>query len=112
MLLLSRLLSSLFPNVRILEAGTGNDALGILNSDLPDIVFMDIQMPDKSGYETTEEIRRTHKWKDIPIIAVTAGSSSEERERCFQAGMNDFLLKPIQKSGMESLIKQWLNRKP
>ena len=108
MLLLSRLLSSLFPDVEILEAYSGFDALKVLNSASADIIFMDIQMPDKSGYQTAEEIRRLQKWKDIPILAVTAGNSPEEQEKCFKSGMNDFLPKPIQKTRIESLVKQWL----
>ncbi len=108
MLLLSRLLSSLFPEVRVMEAYTGEDALKLLNKESLDIIFMDIQMPDKSGYETAEEIRKLQKWKDIPILAVTAGNSPEEQEKCFKSGMNDFLPKPIQKTRIESLVKQWL----
>lgn len=62
----------------------------------PDLVFLDIQMPELSGYETAEKAIHSDRYKDTPIIALTAGTVKGEEERCLASGMKSYLSKPIQ----------------
>jgi len=70
----------------------------ITSGHRPDLILMDLQMPELDGYEATREIRAfelQHALNPIPIIALTAAAFPEERARCFEAGMNGFLSKPV-----------------
>jgi CheY-like chemotaxis protein len=69
---------------------------------------MDIQMPEMNGYEATEEIRKIDNQKDTPIIALTAGTIVGEKEKCLQAGMNDYIPKPIEKENLKKNISKWI----
>lgn len=80
------------------------------NSDGYDIVFMDIQMPEKDGREATLEIRELG-FEELPIIAMTAESMPGDRERCLEAGMNDYIAKPIKKETVLSIIEKWTRPK-
>lgn len=86
---------------------SGNEALSKLQqaADTYDIVLMDIQMPGMDGLETTERARNQLKLTDLPIIALTAGALLEERKRALNAGMNDFLTKPINPSKLINVIR-------
>ena len=82
-----------------------------------DIVFMDCQMPELDGYETTHKIRLEESdgayGRRVPhfIIALTASAFHEDRERCAAAGMDDFLAKPMEYAQMRSLIEKWRRAK-
>ncbi|MNL71742.1 Signal transduction histidine-protein kinase BarA [compost metagenome] len=69
---------------------------------------MDIQMPEKNGYEATREIRQLETDRRVPIIALTAGTVVGEREKCIEAGMDDYLTKPVLKDTLEEAIHKWL----
>ena len=75
-----------------------------------DLIFMDCQMPDMDGFETTGELRRRERpgVKHIPIVAMTADARSEDRDRCLQSGMDDYLSKPATLGALEALIDRWL----
>ncbi|MBF0408166.1 MAG: response regulator [Candidatus Riflebacteria bacterium] len=73
-----------------------------------DIVFMDIQMPLLDGYEATKRIRMRAKSRNFPIVAMTAHAIKEERERCLEAGMSDYLSKPINPNSLFSMLKKWI----
>jgi signal transduction histidine kinase/DNA-binding response OmpR family regulator len=100
--------------VRILEkagyscdvVANGAEAVQSIESIHYDAVLMDCQMPVMDGYEATQNIRRTHP--DLLIIAATAGVTKEERDRCLEAGMNDFVAKPIQAENLLQLLSQKL----
>ena len=77
----------------------------------PDIVLMDIQMPEMDGLEATTAIRSLEGilGRSTPIIALTAGVSSEEIEKCREAGMDDYLTKPIESEKMRKILGKYLN---
>lgn len=111
MLLAQTILTQLLPNGRIIEASNGKDAIRQFKNERPDIIFMDVQMSEMNGYETTFEIRKSETDSKVPIIALTAGVTKEEIENCFQSGMDDYASKPITKSIFEKLLNKWLPKK-
>ena len=109
MLLLKTIIKNLFINVIIFEIPNGKAAVDQFEIINPDMVFMDIQMPLMNGYEATKEIRNLPTGKKIPIIAITAGTEKEEKEKCLAAGMNDYIAKPIIKGIIEESIIKWMS---
>jgi PAS domain S-box-containing protein len=90
-------------------AKDGTDALAMLECNDYALVLMDCHMPQMDGFETTARIRsRSDDKALIPIIAVTASGGSGERDKCLQAGMDDFLLKPFRKEELSDKITKWL----
>ena len=92
--------------LRVVVADNGKEALEILEFSTFDVILMDIQMPIMDGFEATKIIRDNPQWATIPIIAVSAGVTLNEQEKCQRAGMNDFLPKPINPLQMLEKIKQ------
>jgi CheY-like chemotaxis protein len=76
------------------------------------LVFMDCQMPELDGYQTAGEIRKREiiSGTHIPIIAMTAHAMEGDREKCIEAGMDDYISKPVVKDILEALLKKWLPR--
>lgn len=109
MLLVKTLIKKIAPNNVILTAIDGNESIEQFINEKPDLILMDIQMPNKNGYEATVEIRKFEGLKRTPIIAVTAGIFTGEKEKCFEAGMDDYLSKPIVITELEKILKKWLN---
>ncbi|MBC2580783.1 response regulator [Clostridium sp. DJ247] len=94
----------------IIEAENGKVALEKLESEVVDLILMDIMMPVMDGYKTIKNIRNTDKIKHIPIIATTAKSLKGDREKCMAAGANDYISKPIDYDVLITLIKAWINK--
>lgn len=111
LLLAKTLLKKIMPQSKILTASNGKDAVEIFEQNEIDIIFMDIQMPIMNGYEACQEIRKLKKGKTVPIIALTAGTIMGEKEKCIEAGMNDYVSKPIVKGALEEIIKNWFEKK-
>ena len=90
-------------------AAGGEAALDALRRGRFDLILMDCQMPGIDGYETAAEIRRREAGrKRTPIIAMTATAIEGDRERCIQAGMDDYLSKPFRIAALESILQRWL----
>ncbi|GEP52474.1 hypothetical protein FNO01nite_31460 [Flavobacterium noncentrifugens] len=107
MLLAKTLIRQIIPNCHITEAYDGKEGVQKFIETNPDMIFMDIQMPVMNGYEASVEIRKIQK-KHIPIIALTAGTVIGEREKCLEAGMDDYASKPIIKETLEKIIHNWI----
>jgi PAS domain S-box-containing protein len=108
MLLVKTMLGKILPNAIIIESVNGMDAIQEYKATDPDIIFMDIQMPEMNGYEATRQIRKLENARRIPIIALTAGTVVGEREKCIDAGMDDYLTKPVLKDTLQETINKWL----
>ena len=90
----------------------GLEAVNALRSIPYDLVLMDCQMPEMDGFEATSIIRRQGSKAlnpCIPIIAMTALAMQGDREKCIQAGMNDFIAKPVQQRELAEMLARWLD---
>lgn len=92
---------------------TGREAVGAIRDSDYDAVLMDVQMPDLDGIEATVEIRRSERGKGrrCPIIALTAHGRHGDRERCLQAGMDDYLAKPLDKDQLIDMLTRYVTKK-
>ncbi len=89
-------------------AENGQQALEQLQQQHYDIVLMDLQMPIMDGLTTTAKIRQQEHWQQLPIIAMTANAMQGDKERCIEAGMNDYIAKPIDFAQLEQKLEHWL----
>ncbi len=110
MMLITTLIRQMIPKVTVLEARNGKEATEVVISGNPDLIFMDVQMPVMSGTEAAEAIRshETGRGTRIPIVALTAGAIKGEKERCLDAGMDDFLTKPIDRTLLNQMLQKHL----
>jgi CheY-like chemotaxis protein len=94
---------------RVVISVSGAEALAALK-ETPDVdvVLMDIMMPDMDGYETMRAIRAIDGFKTLPIIAVTGKSMASERQRCIDAGANDYVPKPVDAAELFAALRPWL----
>ncbi|KAF1022845.1 MAG: Signal transduction histidine-protein kinase BarA [Pseudomonas sp.] len=92
----------------VIIAAHGGEALKLLEDQTFDLVLMDCNMPVMDGYEASRQIRRSGRWPELPIVALTANALSEERERCRAAGMNDYLAKPFRREELKTLLDRWV----
>jgi CheY-like chemotaxis protein len=95
----------------VVSAENGRDAVKTLQAyaDI-DVVLMDIMMPEMDGMETTRQIRRDPRFKEVPIIAVTAKAMKGDREKCIEAGAWDYLAKPVDPEELVAMLRAWLVR--
>ncbi len=77
------------------EASTAEEAFKEIETDIPDLILMDINMPDMDGYTLTAKIKEKQEHKDIPVIAVTANVMRGDKERALKAGCDGYIQKPI-----------------
>jgi two-component system sensor histidine kinase/response regulator len=91
----------------------GREALDALSSRHYDAVLMDCQMPELDGYEATRELRRRENGlRHTPVIAMTAHAMSGDRERCIQAGMDDYIAKPVRAQTLTDTLARWITAEP
>ena len=94
---------------KIVIARNGREALNRLAAKpRPDLVLMDIMMPEMDGIEAMQEIRKKPELRDLPIIALTAKAMPDDQQRCLAAGANDYITKPIDVDKLTSLIRIWM----
>jgi signal transduction histidine kinase/DNA-binding response OmpR family regulator len=105
--LLKEMISKQIPAAKIYEVTDGIQAIKAIKEYDPDIVLMDVQMPNMDGISATREIRKTSQ---IPIIAITAGALKEVREKCLDAGMDAFLTKPVLAAELRETLQRLLDQ--
>ena len=91
-------------------AGNGRDAVSLIEKGGYDLIFMDCQMPEMDGYEASAIIRQREKdnGQHLPIIAMTAHTLTGDRDKCMEAGMDDYISKPIRKEDILQVISKWI----
>ena len=89
-------------------ANNGIEAVHLVGRLQYDAVLMDLQMPEMDGYEATRRIRSDERFKDLPIIAMTAHALASDREKCLATGMNDHVTKPIEPKKFFASLMQWV----
>lgn len=97
-------------NYIVLEAIDGEAALRLLESARPDLIFMDVHLPKLNGYETTKAIRANTAIAAIPIVGLTAGAYKEDRQKCLDAGMSDYIAKPFQLQDIDRVLQAYLGQ--
>jgi CheY-like chemotaxis protein len=94
---------------RVDVAATGREAVEAVGRARYDFILMDCQMPDLDGFEATQTIRES-VYRTIPIIALTANALQGDRERCLEAGMDDYLSKPFNQAQLQDVLQRWLGK--
>jgi len=89
-------------------ADNGFDAIDAVHRKRPDLVFMDMQMPELDGIETTKRLRKFYPLEQLVIVGLTANAAQEDRDNCIAAGMNDYLTKPISLDKLSQCLTRWL----
>jgi PAS domain S-box-containing protein len=94
--------------LRIAIARNGLEAVHLIKQCQPDLVLMDIQMPEIDGLEAIRQVRSDKTFVNLPIIAVTALAMPDDRDRCINAGANEYLTKPVRLKQVKQMIQQYL----
>jgi CheY-like chemotaxis protein/signal transduction histidine kinase/CHASE3 domain sensor protein len=95
--------------IHIVVAENGREAIEKLKEKKKiDLIIMDMMMPEMDGYEAMREIRKLKQFKDIIILALTAKAMRGDRERCIEAGANDYMSKPVEPDKLMSMLRVWL----
>ncbi|NES72445.1 MAG: response regulator, partial [Okeania sp. SIO2D1] len=96
---------------RLIVAKSGEEAIALAQSQNPDLILMDIQMPGMDGLEAIKHIRHDPNLVDIPIVAMTALAMEGDRERCLAAGVKNYLSKPVKMKKLANTIQELLTVK-
>lgn len=96
----------------ILIAVNGQQAIDLAESEQPDLILMDMSLPQIDGWEATLQLKAKSETKNIPIIALTAHALEEDRERSFRAGVDDFDTKPVKFPRLQEKISALLDANP
>lgn len=89
-------------------AKNGREAVAMVRTTAYELILMDVQMPEMDGLEATRVIRSMASNRDLPILAMSAHIFAEDRQACLEAGMNDFVAKPVEPQNLFATIIKWL----
>jgi len=113
--LIKLIMKKILPGVQLLLASNGKEAVDLAMENDIDLVLMDVQMPVMDGLEATRELLRMMDMGELkrrfPIIALTAGVIDEDRDRCWEAGMTDFVPKPVEMENLKPVLEKYLGKK-
>ena len=91
----------------VVAARDGLTGVELARQAKPDLILMDIGLPDIDGWEATSRIKADPETRSLPIIALTANALPAERQHCLEAGMDDYLAKPIRVTDLQSMLARW-----
>jgi signal transduction histidine kinase/CheY-like chemotaxis protein len=95
--------------LEVMAAGDGREALETLHTAGEfELVFMDIMMPDMDGYEVIRQLRQDARFAKLPVVALTARASDEDRRQCLEAGADDCIVKPVDPAGLKAVLDRFL----
>ena len=94
----------------VIEAPDGPTGIRIATEQIPDLILMDINLPDVDGYEITARIKQLPGLAKVPVIALTANVMKGDREKCLEAGASEYLAKPVTTEQLLSALRMWLHR--
>jgi two-component system, cell cycle response regulator DivK len=109
-LLVKRILLS--EDYSLLEAIDARDALNLLQTTRPDLILMDINMPDMDGYTLTAKIKSMPGFERVPILAVTANVMRGDKEKTLEAGCDGYIQKPLDIEQLTREIERFISRRP
>lgn len=98
-------------NYRVTTTGTGKEALNALQDGIPDLIMLDVMLPDMSGFEVCRQVKQQDVTKFVPVVMVTALESDEDRLKAIEAGADDFVTKPFNSILMLTRVKSLLRMK-
>lgn len=101
---------SLSYSYETLSAKNGEEAVDLAVTEVPDLIIMDLMMPEMNGFEAVRLIRQVPKTRSIPILAITAGISNSIEDECSRIGCNDYLSKPFTGAKLSSRITKLLKQ--
>lgn len=110
LVLLSEVLSSF--DCKTITASTGENALFLAATHLPNLILLDIMLPDFNGVEVVDRLRHNRQTSSIPIVAVTALARGEDRDRLLTAGCDDYICKPYLLEDLEAVIRRFIPLTP
>jgi CheY-like chemotaxis protein len=93
------------------EADSGEACLSSIEQDKPDLLLLDVKMPGLDGYQVCQELRKKSETEDLPIIFVSGLDSSEERLAGFEAGGDEYIIKPVDETDLLTKVSSYLNKK-
>ena len=96
-------------NYRVITGHNGEEGIRLTREQMPDVILMDIQMPVLNGIQAAQRIRSDEQISRIPIIALTALAMNGDREKCFQAGVNYYISKPVSIDELQKVIEDQLS---
>ncbi len=108
-----RLVSKILRNMgyEMLEAMDGLTGLKMVETEMPDIVLVDVNLPDIDGLEIAARVKDRAELRHIPMIAITANAMYGDRERCLEAGCDDYVAKPVSRMELKNVIERFLNER-
>ncbi len=109
--MLRHVIEDIAPELSVHDFGDPLTALAWCESHAVDLLLLDYRMPEMDGLTAMREIRADNRWRDLPIIALTAKAMPDDREHCLQAGANDYIAKPIDVDKLVSLCRVWCSRR-
>jgi len=92
-----------------LHSNDGSDIIDVVKEHRPDLIVMDIQLPKRSGVELTKILKADERFKDIPVIAVTAFAMKGDEDKVREAGCDDFIIKPISSVTFLNVVQKYLS---
>jgi CheY-like chemotaxis protein len=93
---------------RVVEALDGVQAIALARSELPDLILMDISLPEVDGWEATRVLRADPTTRGIPIVALTAHALADDRERATAVGFTSYLAKPVEPRAVVAEVRRWI----